>query len=85
MARKLSKQKIYRAWRRVLRSVGSRADLPKHQVRAYIAHQVGVTPPCVYQWETRPVPAHRCRAIEKLTGGDVTRFELRPDIFGTGP
>lgn len=28
------------------------------------------------------VPAERCRQIEELTNGAVTRAELRPDIFG---
>jgi DNA-binding transcriptional regulator YdaS (Cro superfamily) len=30
------------------------------------------------------VPAEYCQAIEAATGGRVTRFELRPDVFG-GP
>lgn len=28
------------------------------------------------------VPAERCRQIEELTNGTVTRADLRPDIFG---
>lgn len=31
---------------------------------------------------TGRVPAERCRQIEEVTGGAVTRYELRPDVFG---
>ena len=31
---------------------------------------------------TGRVPAERCRQIEELTNGSVTRCELRPDVFG---
>ena len=31
------------------------------------------------------VPPERCLAIEKATGGKVTRYELRPDVFGDPP
>ena len=31
----------------------------------------------------RPIPAGRCRQLEFLTKGKVTRYQLRPDIFGT--
>jgi DNA-binding transcriptional regulator YdaS (Cro superfamily) len=33
----------------------------------------------------RKVPARMCRKIELLTGGAVTRYDLRPDIFGSTP
>lgn len=31
------------------------------------------------------VPAELCLAIEKACGGQVTRFDLRPDVFGESP
>jgi DNA-binding transcriptional regulator YdaS (Cro superfamily) len=31
------------------------------------------------------VPADRCLPIERATGGAVTRYDLRPDIFGDAP
>ena len=31
------------------------------------------------------VPAELCIAIELATGGKVTRYELRPDVFGDPP
>ena len=38
----------------------------------------------ISQWVTgrRPLPAIHCRKIEELTDGKVTRYELRPDVFG---
>ena len=49
--------------------------------QASLARIVGVSAPTVNQWATgkRPVPLDRCVAIEKATGGVVTRRELRPD------
>lgn len=35
-----------------------------------------------YWLETDKVPAEHCRAIEKITDGKVTRYQLRPDVFG---
>lgn len=41
----------------------------------------------VTQWVTgrRPVPPKQCIPIELATGGRVTRYELRPDVFGGPP
>lgn len=33
----------------------------------------------------RPVPTDICPKIEQATGGEITRHELRPDIFGPAP
>jgi DNA-binding transcriptional regulator YdaS (Cro superfamily) len=47
---------------------------------AAIAAAVGVHPVMVSQWATgaKPVPVDRCAAIDKATGGKVTRRDLRP-------
>ena len=47
-----------------------------------LARILGVKPPTVSQWRagTRPIPAERCPAIERATGGQVTCEELRPDV-----
>jgi DNA-binding transcriptional regulator YdaS (Cro superfamily) len=49
-----------------------------------LADALGVTPGFVSQWlnGVRPVPAVRCKDIEKVTNGKVKREELRPDVFG---
>ena len=44
-----------------------------------------VWPSTVTNWAVRGIPAERCLPIERATGGAVTRFELRPDIFGEAP
>ena len=46
-----------------------------------IARAVGLTPQAVAQWDI--VPASRVLGVEKTTG--VTRYELRPDIYGERP
>lgn len=49
--------------------------------QAALAQDVGVRPAFVSQWlsGTRPIPPMRCIAIERATGGAVTRKDLRPD------
>ncbi|MCY1197228.1 putative antitoxin of bacterial toxin-antitoxin system, YdaS/YdaT [compost metagenome] len=48
---------------------------------AALARDVGVSPTLVYQWRTgrRPIPVEHCAAIERVTGGEVSRRDLRPD------
>ncbi|WP_180719697.1 transcriptional regulator [Paraburkholderia largidicola] len=48
---------------------------------AALARAIGVKPPTVQQWlnRERPVPPVRCVAIERLTNGEVTRKDLRPN------
>lgn len=52
--------------------------------QAELARQLGIKPPTVSQWftEKRPVPPRFCLPIEEATKGAVTRYDLRPDIFG---
>lgn len=49
-----------------------------------LANAIGVQQAHVWNWlnRDRTLPAEHVRAIEKATGGQVTRFDLRPDIFG---
>lgn len=48
-----------------------------------LAKAVGVTQPMVSQWARGlvRVAADRVVAIERATGGRVTRQELRPDLY----
>ncbi|WP_406828140.1 helix-turn-helix domain-containing protein [Microbulbifer sp. ARAS458-1] len=53
-----------------------------------LAHALGLKyQSSISQWVTgrRPVPPMQCLPIEKATGGAVTRYELRPDVFGPAP
>lgn len=47
-----------------------------------LARAVGLSDVIVSQWKTgaRQVPAERCPAIEKATGGIVRCEDLRPDV-----
>lgn len=46
------------------------------------ADTLGVSPQVVHNWRKRKnVPVDRCAAIEEATDGEVTREQLRPDIF----
>lgn len=49
-----------------------------------LASLITVSPQMVNQWVhgIRPVPAKHCIAIEQATKGRVTRYDLRPDVFG---
>jgi len=49
-----------------------------------LAKQLGVNPSLISQWVTGrlQVAARHCLAIEAATGGRVTRYALRPDVFG---
>lgn len=55
--------------------------------QAELARRIGVSLQAVYQWHkgTRPVPPGRCIPIEQATGGAITRYELRRDVFGDPP
>ncbi|MFT6496283.1 MAG: DNA-binding transcriptional regulator YdaS (Cro superfamily) [Cycloclasticus pugetii] len=50
--------------------------------QAMLAKQLGVTPPVVFHWKKRGVPAKYCRKIQKITGDAVIASDLRPDVFG---
>jgi len=45
-----------------------------------LARILSVKPPSVSGWISNRVPAERCPAIEKATGGQVTCEQLRPDM-----
>lgn len=51
-----------------------------------LAGKLGVGQSVVSMWLTRrSVPPSRCLAIEDATAGAVTRYDLRPDVFGDPP
>lgn len=48
-----------------------------------LADALAIRSPSISGWrQAGRVPAERCAAIEKLTNGQVTRHDLRPDVFG---
>lgn len=51
-----------------------------------LASAIDTTQNVVSNWRLRgQVPANRCASIESATGGAVTRYDLRPDVFGAPP
>ncbi len=50
---------------------------------ANLARSIGIRTQAISQWQK--APANRCRAIEAATNGQVTRYQLRPDVFGDSP
>ncbi|MGH8158396.1 MAG: transcriptional regulator [Rhodanobacter sp.] len=52
-----------------------------------LARAINVSQGLVWQWcnGRLKVPAERCQGIEQATEGAVTRYDLRPDVFGEAP
>ena len=50
-----------------------------------LARELGVSPQAVCNWSKRGVPPERVIDIEAAVDGEVTRYELRSDIFGRAP
>lgn len=45
-----------------------------------------LTPQAIQKWASQGlVPGERCREIETLFDGKVTRYELNPNVFGDPP
>lgn len=62
---------------RVIEIVGTQEEL---------AARLGIKSPSISGWRNRnKVPSERCIAIEQATNGRVTRYDLRPDVFGAAP
>ncbi|MGH8523807.1 MAG: transcriptional regulator, partial [Gammaproteobacteria bacterium] len=54
--------------------------------QAALARCVGIRPQAVQQWAIKGrVPAARCLSVEQATRGRVSRYDLRPDVFGPEP
>lgn len=63
--------------RRIIAALGSQNAL---------ARALGQNQQTVNKWfVNRQVPPEWCRPIEFATDRAVTRYDLRPDVFGKGP
>jgi len=48
-----------------------------------LARRVGVRQGTLWKWLKKGIaPAEHVLAIERATNGKVTRYQLRPDVFG---
>lgn len=68
-----------KAFERAVAAVGGQTKM---------ARELGVKQGQVWAWlnrNRRPFPAEFCMAVETATAGKVTRYDLRPDIFGPAP
>lgn len=52
-----------------------------------LARRIGISQGHLWSWlhRDKKVPAERCAAIERATNGAVSRYALRPDVFGPAP
>ena len=46
-----------------------------------LAEALGLTAMAVTQWKKRKVPLEAAKEIERVTNGEVTKYDLRPDFF----
>ena len=54
--------------------------------QAALAEKIGKKQPQIAMWLKRgTIDPASCIPIETATGGAVTRYELRPDVFGPPP
>jgi hypothetical protein len=65
--------------------VGAAIETVKPRTQARLAGLLGVSPMAVSQWKRRGLPVDRCLQLERITGGAVTRHQMRPDVFGPAP
>lgn len=67
----------------MLKELREKHGLTFEQLSAKIGYSKGY----LCEVETgKKVPSHNlAKAFEKFYGGEVTRYDLRPDIFGTNP
>lgn len=72
MSNNMKKPTKNRALTKAIELVGSQSIL---------ARLCKVSQQTVYYWLTHKVPPHRVLTIEKVTKGEVTRYELRPDVY----
>lgn len=51
-----------------------------------MARKFGISTVAIHKWrKTGKAPPERVLAIEAATAGQVTRYQLRPDIYGEHP
>ena len=56
---------------------------PEIETKSEIAFICNVSPQALNCWKR--FPSRHCRKLEFASGGRVTRYQMRPDIFGCGP
>lgn len=53
--------------------------------QAALGRLIGRKQSTVWNWLKNGIPSDECPAVEAATEGQVTRYDLRPDVFGPPP
>lgn len=61
-----------KALERAIQIVGTQAEL---------ARRIKTRPQVIQNWRGRGIPAERVLDVERATGGQVSRHDLRPDLY----
>lgn len=69
-------------FQRACAACGTQAELLA-RVNANLPEDQRISPQAVSKWTKSGVPPERVLAVEAACNQAVTRYELRPDIFGT--
>ncbi len=64
------------ALEKIIKRAGSKSAVARH---------CKVVPPAVAYWVKTRIPANRAVQLEQISGGEITRHDLRPDLFGPKP
>jgi len=56
---------------------------PDIKTKRKVAEICGISPPALSYWKR--VPSEHCIDLEVASEGAVTRYEMRPDVFGVSP
>lgn len=67
-------------------SLGVKAAIRPFKTQTALAKALGIERSAISQWKHVPIwPKNRVLQIEELSDNKVTRFEMRPDVFGNPP
>ncbi|MDC8456888.1 YdaS family helix-turn-helix protein [Marinobacter sp. DS40M6] len=56
---------------------------PNIKTKRKVAEICGISPPALNYWKR--VPSEHCIELERASDGAVTRYQMRPDVFGVAP
>jgi len=53
--------------------------------QAALGRLIGRNQSTIWNWLQNGIPSDDCPAVEKAVKGEITRYDLRPDVFGPPP
>jgi DNA-binding transcriptional regulator YdaS (Cro superfamily) len=63
---------------------GSQAELVRRYNSVVTSEDRKITPQAVSKWKNK-VPSERVLDLEKALDGQITRYRIRPDVYGNAP